>query len=85
MHENHGLHDYVVDGYRGISYVDADGIEQNATIRLVSHHPDENELLAVQQVTVRTAEHDASTSCSSSTDCPSCSSNSSKPDRSTPI
>ncbi|WBP94041.1 type I restriction endonuclease subunit R [Mycolicibacterium neoaurum] len=56
--ENYRLHQYLVGGYRGISYVDSDGIEQNPTIRLISHRPEENELLAVQQVTVRDAEHD---------------------------
>ncbi|WP_167103372.1 type I restriction endonuclease subunit R [Mycobacterium sp. DL592] len=56
--ENFRLHQYLVDGYRGISYIDADGIEQNPTIRLVSHRPEENELLAVKQVTIRSAEHD---------------------------
>ncbi|MGX9672056.1 type I restriction endonuclease subunit R [Mycobacterium sp. HM-7] len=54
--ENYRLHAYLVEGYRGISYIDSDGIEQNPTIRLVSHKPDENEFLAVQQVTIRTAE-----------------------------
>lgn len=54
--ENYRLHQYLVAGYRGISYVDSDGIEQTPTIRLVSHRPDENEFLAVQQVTVRTKE-----------------------------
>ncbi len=55
--ENFRLHQYLVEGYRGITYVDADGAEQNPTIRLVGHRPEENELLAVQQVTVRTSEH----------------------------
>lgn len=54
--ENFRLHMYLVEGYRGISYIDPDGIEQNPTIRLVSHRPEENEFLAVQQVTIRTAE-----------------------------
>ncbi len=56
--ENYRLHQYLVGGYRGISYVDPDGLEQNPTIRLTSHRPEENELLAVQQVTIRDAEHD---------------------------
>jgi type I restriction enzyme R subunit len=55
--ENNRIHQILVGGYRGISYIDADGIEQNPTIRLVSHRPEENEFLAVQQVTVRTTEH----------------------------
>ena len=33
--ENYRLHQILVDGYRGISYIDSDGIEQNPTIRLV--------------------------------------------------
>ena len=37
--ENYRLHQILVDGYRGISYIDSDGIEQNPTIRLVSHRP----------------------------------------------
>jgi type I restriction enzyme, R subunit len=55
--ENYRLHQVLVHGYRGISYIDADGIEQNPTIRLISHRPDGNEFLVVQQVTVRTTEH----------------------------
>ncbi|MPZ63113.1 MAG: HsdR family type I site-specific deoxyribonuclease [Propionibacteriales bacterium] len=56
MAENYRLHEICVHGYRGISYVDSDGVEQNPTIRLVSHRVGENEFLAVNQVTVRTAE-----------------------------
>jgi len=56
--ENYRLHQICVQGYRGISYIDADGVEQNPTIRLVSHLVDGNELLAVNQVTVRSAEVD---------------------------
>ncbi|WP_006246056.1 type I restriction endonuclease subunit R [Mycolicibacterium tusciae] len=56
--ENHRMHDYLVDGYRGLSYIDSDGIEQTPTIRLIGHRPEENELLAVQQVTIRSSEHD---------------------------
>ncbi|GAA1022535.1 MULTISPECIES: type I restriction endonuclease subunit R [Amycolatopsis] len=54
--ENYRLHQICTQGYRGISYIDADGVEQNPTIRLVSHQVSDNELLAVNQVTVRTAE-----------------------------
>ncbi|HEX8110713.1 MAG TPA: type I restriction endonuclease subunit R [Kofleriaceae bacterium] len=54
--ENFRLHQILVDGYRGISYVDADGIEQTPTIRLVSHLVEDNEFLAVNQVTVRSSE-----------------------------
>lgn len=50
--ENHRIHDILVGGYR-LSYLDADGTEHNPTIRLVSHDPDENDWLAVNQVTIR--------------------------------
>jgi type I restriction enzyme, R subunit len=51
--ENYRLHQILVHGYRGISYVDHDGIEQNPTIRLVSHLVEDNDLFAVNQVIVR--------------------------------
>jgi type I restriction enzyme R subunit len=54
--ENYRLHQILVHGYRGISYIDSDGIEQNPTIRLVSHLVEENEQLAVNQVIVRSKE-----------------------------
>jgi type I restriction enzyme R subunit len=56
--ENYRLHEILTKGYRGISYTDADGVEQNPTIRLVSHRPWENEFLAVNQVIVRSADVD---------------------------
>src|SRR5947199_10513183 len=54
--ENFRIHDILVHGYRGISYIDSDGIEQNPTIRVVSHVVEDNEFLAVNQVTVRSKE-----------------------------
>jgi len=54
--ENFRLHQVLVDGYRGITYVDSDGVEQSPTIRFVSHNVDDNEYLAVNQVTIRSAE-----------------------------
>ena len=54
--ENYRQHQILTKGYRGISYTDSDGVEQNPTIRLISHRVEENEFLAVSQVTVRTAE-----------------------------
>jgi type I restriction enzyme R subunit len=54
--ENFRLHQILVDGYRGLSYIDADGIEQTPTIRLVSSTVEENEYLAVNQVTIRSSE-----------------------------
>jgi len=54
--ENYRLHEICVQGYRGLSYIDADGMEQNPTLRLISHDAGDNELLAVNQVTVRSTE-----------------------------
>jgi len=56
--ENKRLHDALVHGYRKISYVDSDGVEQTPTIRLVSHRPEGNEFLAVNQVIVRSLEQE---------------------------
>ncbi|WP_308492807.1 type I restriction endonuclease subunit R [Microbacterium terrisoli] len=50
--ENHRIHRYLVGGYP-LSYIDADGVEQNPRIRLLSASPDQNDWLAVNQVTVR--------------------------------
>ena len=54
--ENFRFHGYLTRGYRGISYIDADGTEQNPTIRLFSHRPEDNTYLAVNQVTIRNRE-----------------------------
>jgi len=54
--ENFRLHQILVDGYRGLSYVDDDGVEQSPTIRFVGHTVEDNEFLAVNQVTIRSAE-----------------------------
>lgn len=54
--ENARLHEILVYGYRGISYVDSDGIEQNPTIWLIGHRVEDNEYLAINQVTIRSAE-----------------------------
>ena len=45
-----------MDGFRGISYLDSEGQERTPTIRLVSADPDENDWLAVHQVTVARAD-----------------------------
>ena len=50
--ENHRLHGYLVDGFRGVSYIDNDGTEVTPTIRLISTDPDANDWLAVNQVIV---------------------------------
>src|SRR5690625_1536514 len=54
--ENYRIHQMLTDGYRGISYIDPDGLEQNPTIRLVGPNVEDNQLLAVNQVTLRTSE-----------------------------
>ncbi len=51
--ENFRIHEILVHGYRGISYIDSDGIEQNPTFRVISHVVEDNEFLAVNQVTIR--------------------------------
>ncbi|MBT2555824.1 type I restriction endonuclease subunit R [Arthrobacter sp. ISL-5] len=51
MAENHRIHGYFVDGYR-LGYIDSDGLEANPTIRLLSPDPDQNDWLAVNQVTL---------------------------------
>ncbi|MDN3495202.1 type I restriction endonuclease subunit R [Planococcus sp. APC 4015] len=50
--ENHRIHEYLVGGYP-ISYIDGDGIEQNPRVRLLGGSPEQNDWLAVNQVTVR--------------------------------
>ncbi|WP_054816419.1 type I restriction endonuclease subunit R [Nocardia arizonensis] len=55
--ENFRLHEILVDGYRGVSYVDHLGVEQNPTIRFVSERVEDNEFLAVRQVDIRSREH----------------------------
>ncbi|MGO4384666.1 type I restriction endonuclease subunit R [Specibacter sp. RAF43] len=54
--ENFRIHKYLVDGYR-LSYIDADGSERNPTIRLISTVADDNDWLAVNQVTLVSREH----------------------------
>ncbi|MBO0854960.1 MAG: type I restriction endonuclease subunit R, partial [Nocardia sp.] len=55
--ENKRLHEILIEGYRGITYIDHQGVEQNPTIKLVGSRVEDNELLAVNQVTVRSREH----------------------------
>lgn len=54
--ENHRAHRFLVDGYRGVTYIDGDGAEQTPTIRLLSTNPADNDWLAANQVTVRGAD-----------------------------
>ncbi|MFD4469387.1 type I restriction endonuclease subunit R [Rhodococcus sp. NPDC058505] len=55
--ENHTVHGYLVEGLRKVTYTDDAGAEVTPTIRLVSTHPDDNDWLAVSQVTVRRGDH----------------------------
>jgi len=55
--ENHRIHTYLVDGFRGITYVDPTGAEVTPTIRLLSPNPDDNQWLAVNQVTLRQGDY----------------------------
>ena len=55
--ENRRLHEFLVHGYRGVTYLDNDNVEQNPTIQLVGREPADNDWLAVRQVTISDAEH----------------------------
>lgn len=50
--ENQTVHGYLTEGLRKVSYVDDTGAEVTPTIRLLSTAPDDNDWLAVNQVTV---------------------------------
>jgi type I restriction enzyme R subunit len=56
--ENHRIHFWIVDGYRGLSWTDHDGTEHNPTLRIVSADPAENTWLAVNQVTIVDRDHE---------------------------
>ena len=51
--ENHRIHEWLVGGYRGITYVDDSGQEVTPTIRLLAADPADNDWLVANQVTVR--------------------------------
>ncbi len=54
--ENHRVHDWLVGGFRAITYTDDDGQEQTPTIRLLAASADDNDWLVASQVTLRRAE-----------------------------
>lgn len=54
--ENKRIHDYLTNGFR-LTYIDPDGTEVSPTLRLLSHAPDDNDWLAVNQVTIRHGDH----------------------------
>lgn len=51
--ENHRLHQVLVRGYTGITYVDRDGEQQTPTIRFLSSDASRNTYHAVNQLTLR--------------------------------
>lgn len=51
--ENRRLHEVLVEGYRGIEYIDAKGKRQNPTITFFSRDPNKNDYIAANQITVR--------------------------------
>ena len=55
--ENLRMHEFLVHGYRGVAYLDNDGVEQNPTIRLVGSEPSDNDWMVAQQVRLDSAEH----------------------------
>jgi len=56
--ENLRVHDWLVGGYRGLTWTDRDGTEHNPTLRIVSADPGENDWLAVNQVKLVDRDHD---------------------------
>ena len=56
--ENHRLHHILLDGYKGLTYIDQDGREVTPTIRFLSADASRNRYHAVEQVTVRSREHE---------------------------
>lgn len=56
--ENFRMHKVLLDGYRGASYLDPNGIEQTPVIRLISHEPSENDWVAANQLTIRSHERE---------------------------
>ncbi|MFI7190187.1 type I restriction endonuclease subunit R [Nocardia nova] len=57
IEENFRLHQILVNGYTGLSYVDHRGVEQNPTIHFIGGQVEDNEFLAVRQVDIRSREH----------------------------
>lgn len=56
--ENQRIHQVLVNGYRGVTYTDNDGVLQNPTIRFLSANPAHNTYDAVNQVTIRSRDHE---------------------------
>ena len=56
--ENHRLHHILLDGHEGLTYIDDDGREVAPVIRFLSADASRNRYHAVDQVTVRSREHE---------------------------
>ncbi|WP_182345753.1 type I restriction endonuclease subunit R [Tomitella gaofuii] len=56
--ENLAVHRLLTEGLRKVSYMDAEGVPVTPTIRLISANPDENDWLAVNQVTIINGDHE---------------------------
>ncbi|CAG7845119.1 Type I restriction enzyme EcoR124II R protein [Pseudoclavibacter triregionum] len=56
--ENHRIHRIFIDGYRGISYIDHEGREVAPVIRVISEDPANNRYRAINQLTVRSRDHE---------------------------
>lgn len=56
--ENYRIHRILLNGYRGITYVAADGRQVTPTIRFISADPGRNKYHAVNQVVIRNREHE---------------------------
>lgn len=54
--ENLRLHEFMVHGYRGVTWIEADGTERTPTVRLIDPDPSNNDWHAARQVTVRDRE-----------------------------
>jgi type I restriction enzyme, R subunit len=56
--ENHRIHEFLTRGIRSVTYTDEYGAEQNPTVWLIDKkHPEANDFLVANQVTVVDAEH----------------------------
>lgn len=51
--ENERVHKILVEGYRGIEYIDDSGQRQNPTITFLSANPDKNDYIVANQITIR--------------------------------
>lgn len=56
--ENLRVHEILVEGYRGITYLDLDGQPQNPTIYFISADAEKNVYHAVNQVTIRNVQYE---------------------------